>query len=45
MTCDKCNMTLNEFYNKKELKIHVEKFLKKEKMIILILFLKDMILI
>ena len=37
MTCDKCNMTLNEFFNKEQIEfIHVVKnFLRREKMIIL----------
>jgi len=33
MTCDKCNMTLNEFFNKKEIELHPcgKEFLKKRK--------------
>ena len=33
MTCDKCNMTLNEFFNKEEIELHPcgKEFLKKRK--------------
>ena len=33
MTCDKCNMTLNEFFNKKQIELHPcgKEFLKKRK--------------
>jgi adenylate kinase len=33
MTCDKCNMTLNEFFNKNEIELHPcgKEFLKKRK--------------
>ena len=33
MTCDKCNMTLNEFFNKKKIELHPcgKEFLKKRK--------------
>jgi adenylate kinase len=33
MTCDKCNMTLNEFFNKEQIELHPcgKKFLKKRK--------------
>ena len=33
MTCDKCNITLNEFYNKKQIELHPcgKEFLKKRK--------------
>ena len=33
MNCDKCNMTLNEFFNKKEIELHPcgKEFLKKRK--------------
>jgi len=33
MTCDKCNMTLNEFFDKKQIELHPcgKKFLKKRK--------------
>ena len=33
MTCDKCNMTLNEFYNKSEIELHPcgKEFLTKRK--------------
>ena len=33
MTCDKCNMTLNEFFNKEQIELHPcgQEFLKKRK--------------
>ena len=36
MTCDKCNMTLNEFYNKSEIELHPcgKEFLTKRKKMI-----------